>query len=214
MDKSTLSYLHELMHIASQVGHSRDTLEQFLTALRREFVFDNVAVYFPDETGKALDVSYARAVGRAKTAEADAAWGETFASQVVKKGSILLQDPQPGVQADDRLHQAYLLGLPLRKNDSVVGALVFVRFGGPPYEEEHIKIASFAASLLAILFERLRWNETHSELHDLKRQMQLQEDFVSTITNTTGFHQRLQHQPFARRYQLGCGNATRISGDH
>jgi signal transduction histidine kinase len=183
MDKSTLSYLHELMHIASQVGHSRDTLEQFLTALRREFVFDNVAVYFPDETGKALDVSYARAVGRAKTAEADAAWGETFASQVVKKGSILLQDPQPGVQADDRLHQAYLLGLPLRKNDSVVGALVFVRFGGPPYEEEHIKIASFAASLLAILFERLRWNETHSELHDLKRQMQLQEDFVSTISH-------------------------------
>jgi two-component system sensor histidine kinase KdpD len=171
------------MHIASQVGHSRDTLEQFLTALRREFVFDNVAVYFPDETGKALDVSYARAVGRAKTAEADAAWGETFASQVVKKGSILLQDPQPGVQADDRLHQAYLLGLPLRKNDSVVGALVFVRFGGPPYEEEHIKIASFAASLLAILFERLRWNETHSELHDLKRQMQLQEDFVSTISH-------------------------------
>jgi two-component system sensor histidine kinase KdpD len=73
--------------------------------------------------------------------------------------------------------------LPLRKNDSVVGALVFVRFGGPPYEEEHIKIASFAASLLAILFERLRWNETHSELHDLKRQMQLQEDFVSTISH-------------------------------
>jgi two-component system sensor histidine kinase KdpD len=182
MDKFTLSYLHELMQIASQVGHSRNTLEQFLTALRREFVFDNMAVYFHDETGKGLDVSYARAVGRAKTAEADAAWGETFASQVVKKGSILLQDPQPGAP-DDRLHQAYLLGLPLRKNDSIQGALVFVRFGGPAYEEEHVKIASFAAGLLAMLFERITWHETHSELNDLKRQMQLQEDFVSTISH-------------------------------
>jgi signal transduction histidine kinase len=68
-------------------------------------------------------------------------------------------------------------------NETVRGALVFVRFGGPAYEEAHIKIASFAASLLATFFERVTWNETHSELHDLKRQMQLQEDFVSTISH-------------------------------
>ena len=183
MDSSTLSYLQELMQIASQAGNSRNILEQFVVALRREFVFDNVAVYLPDETGKALDVSYARAIGRAKTAEADAAWGETFASQVVKKGSILLQDPLPDVPPDDRLHQAYLLGLPLRMNESVDGALVFVRFGGPPYEQEHIKIASFASNLLAMLFQRNTWLETHAELHDLQRQMQLQEDFVSTISH-------------------------------
>jgi signal transduction histidine kinase len=127
-------------------------------------------------------VTYARAIGRAKTAEADAAWGETFASQVVKKGSILLQDPLPDVPPDDRLHQAYLLGLPLRMN-SGMGAAVFVRFGGPPYEEKHIAIASLAAILLSSLFERITWKETHAELLDLKSQMQLQEDFVSTISH-------------------------------
>ncbi len=171
------------MQIASQAGNSRNTLEQFVNALRKEFVFDNVAVYLQNGTEKTLDVTYARAIGRAKNAEADAAWGETFASQVVKKGSILLQDPLPDVQPDDRLHQAYLLGLPLRMSDTVQGALVFVRFGGPAYEDGHIKIASFGASLLSVLFDRITWNETHSELRDLKRQMQLQEDFVSTISH-------------------------------
>jgi len=146
-------------------------------------VFDNVAIYLQNGTDRALDVMYARAIGRAKNAEADAAWGETFASQVVKKGSILLQDPHPEVSPDDRLHQAYLLGLPLRRNETVQGALVFVRFGGPAYEEAHIKVASFGASLLSMLFDRITWHETHSELRDLKRQMQLQEDFVSTISH-------------------------------
>jgi signal transduction histidine kinase len=183
MDSSTLAYLQELMQIASQAGNSRNTLEQFVTALRKEFVFDNVAIYLQSETEKTLDVTYARAIGRAKNAEADAAWGETFASQVVKKGSVLLQDPLPEVEADDRLHQAYLLGLPLRMSETVQGALVFVRFGGPAYEDAHIKIASFGASLLSVLFDRITWNETHSELRDLKRQMQLQEDFVSTISH-------------------------------
>src|SRR6266508_3630865 len=183
MDSSTLAYLQELMQIASQTGNSRNALEQFLAVLRKEFVFDNMAVYLLDETSKALDITYARAIGRAKNAEADAAWGETFASQVLKKGNILLQDPQPDVEPDDRLHQAYLLGLPLRMDGMVRGAAVFVRFGGPPYEELHEKIASFAVNLLSMLFERITWNETHSELGDLKRQMQLQEDFVSTITH-------------------------------
>jgi signal transduction histidine kinase len=183
MDNSTLAYLQELMQVAAQAGNLRSTLEPFLSILRREFVFDNVAVYLQDETSRAIDVAYARAIGRAKNAEADAAWGETFAGQVFKKGYILLQDPQPGIEADDRLHQAYLLGLPLRMDQIVKGALVFVRFGGPPYEEKHIKVALFAADLLSMLFERSAWKETNSELRDLKRQMQLQEDFVSTISH-------------------------------
>lgn len=182
MDISTLSYLQSLMQITSQTGNVRNALEQFMPALRKEFVFDNVAMYLPDDTGRALDVTYARAIGRSKNAEADAAWGETFASQVVKKGSILVQDPLPDVPPDDRLHQAYLLGLPLHVNHGV-GALVFVRFGGPPYEEQHIGIASFAANLLSLLLERFTWSETRAELLDLKRQMQLQEDFVSTISH-------------------------------
>lgn len=183
LDIPTLAYIQELMQIAGQVGNLRNTLEPFLTTLRREFVFDNVAAYLRDEESGAIDVAYARAIGRAKNAEADAAWGETFAGQVIRKGNILHQEPTPGIASDDRLHQAYLLGLPLRVDDVVKGALVFVRFGGPPYEENHVNVALFASQLLSMLFARSAWRESNSELSDLKRQMQLQEDFVSTISH-------------------------------
>jgi signal transduction histidine kinase len=183
MDYKTLEYLQELMLITAFADNSRPLIERFLQTLREQFVFDNVAVYVYDESTQSLDVVYARAVGRAKTAEADAAWGETFAGQVLKSGKLLLQDPKSDAPLDDRLSQAYLLGLPLRSDAATKGALIFVRFGGPVYESEHIELASFAADLLSNLFERAAWKETTSELRELKRQMQLQEDFVSTISH-------------------------------
>ncbi|HET9907392.1 MAG TPA: ATP-binding protein, partial [Anaerolineales bacterium] len=107
----------------------------------------------------------------------------TFAGQVLKSGQLLLQDPKSDAPLDDRLSRAYLLGLPLRSDIAIKGALIFVRFGGPVYESEHITLASFAADLISNLFERAAWKETISELSELKRQMQLQEDFVSTISH-------------------------------
>ena len=171
------------MRITAFADSSRPVIENFLKTLREQFVFDNVAVYLYDQSSESLEVVYARAVGRAKSAEADAAWGETFAGQVLKSGRLLLQDPKPDSPPDDRLSQAYLLGLPLRSDALTKGALVFVRFGGPVYESEHIALASFASDLLSNLFERASWRETSSELRELKRQMQLQEDFVSTISH-------------------------------
>ena len=171
------------MRITAFADSSRPVIENFLKTLREQFVFDNVAVYLYDRASESLEVVYARAIGRAKSAEADAAWGETFAGQVLKSGRLLLQDPKADAPSDNRLSQAYLLGLPLRSDGLTRGALVFVRFGGPVYESEHIALASFASDLLSNLFERAAWRETSSELRELKRQMQLQEDFVSTISH-------------------------------
>ena len=183
MDSHTLAYLQELMQSAAGSDTSRGNIEKFIVTLRKEFVFDNVAVYLQDKTTQNLEIVYARAVGRSKTAEADAAWGEDFAGQVVKKGQLLLRDPRPEVSPDDRLHQAYLLGLPIREGTLTRGAMVFVRFGGPVYEEQHVAVASLAGEMLSMLFERAASAELQAELEDLKRQMQLQEDFVSTISH-------------------------------
>lgn len=183
MDFQTLEYLQELMQSTAQAGNSRGAIEKFLATLRKQFMFDNVAVYLQDEVTGALDIVYARAVGRSKDAEADAAWGETFASQVLATGKMLMQDPKSDVPSDDRLHQSYLLGMPLRADGLIKGALVFVRFGGPIYTEDHIKIAVIATDLLTLLFERVASREMNAQLRELKRQMQLQEDFVSTISH-------------------------------
>jgi signal transduction histidine kinase len=183
MDSHTLSYLQELIQSAARTDDLRATIEKFIVTLRKEFVFDNMAVYLQDKSTQMLEIAHARAIGRSKNAEADAAWGEDFAGQVVKKGQLLLRDPKPDISPDDRLHQAYLLGLPIRQGDLVRGAIVFVRFGGPVYEDQHIAIASLASEMLSMLFERVAWAELQEELQELKRQMQLQEDFVSTISH-------------------------------
>jgi signal transduction histidine kinase len=130
-----------------------------------------------------LEIVYARAIGRAKNAEADAAWGEDIASQVLAKRQLLVQEPETISESEDRVHQPFLLGLPLRAEGVLSGALVFVRFGGPPYIDEHITLATLGAELLSVFFERRAWKKMNEELGELRQQIQLQEDFVSTISH-------------------------------
>jgi signal transduction histidine kinase len=183
MDAQVFSYIHELMRTALEGNDPRASIETFLARLRQQFVFDNVAVYLHDERTGALEIVYARAIGRAKTAEADAAWGETFAGKVMARGQILLQDPESDISKDDRLRQAYLLGIPLRSDGLIGGALVFVRFGGPPYEQPQLVVGSLVGDILSMMFERQAWKTMHEELRELRLQMRLQEDFVSTISH-------------------------------
>jgi signal transduction histidine kinase len=183
MDAQAFSYFHELMNIVIETGDTRKTAEKFLATLRQQFVFDNVAVYLQDAETNALEIVYARAIGRAKNAEADADWGETFAGQVFANGKLLIKAPGANSSSDDRLSQAYLLGIPLRDDGLIGGALVFVRFGGPAYEQDHITVATLAAELLSVMFERTAWKKMQKELRALRLQMQLQEDFVSTISH-------------------------------
>jgi len=183
MDMQSFSFVTELMRIVNEQGDTRSVVEKFLSVLRQQLVFDNVAAYLWDDETETLDIVYARAVGRAKNAEADAAWGEGIAAQVLAKTQLLVQEPNEIPSTEDRVHQPYLLGLPLRVDQGVNGALVFVRFGGPSYEDDHMAIASLGAELISVLFERRAWRKMDLELGELKRQMQLQEDFVSTISH-------------------------------
>jgi len=183
MDNLSFSYVNELMKVINGRGDTRTTVEKFLAVLRREFVFDNVAAYLQDDETRTLEIVYARAVGRAKNAEADAAWGEDIANKVLGKKQLLIQEPETISESGDRLQQAYLLGLPLHADGTLNGALVFVRFGGPAYVDEHITVAMIGAELLSVLFERRAWRKMNEQLTELKQQIQLQEDFVSTISH-------------------------------
>jgi signal transduction histidine kinase len=183
MDTQAFSYVNELMKALNERGEIRMVVQKFLAILRKEFVFDNVAVYLQDVVPGTLEIVYARAVGRAKDAEADAAWGDNIAAQVLEKNRLLVQEPESISSMQDRIRQPYLLGLPIHMDETVNGALVFVRFGGPVYIEEHIVVATLGAELLSVLFERRSWRSANDELDELKQQIQLQDDFVSTISH-------------------------------
>jgi signal transduction histidine kinase len=183
MDLYTLSFLHNIFQEVQLKQDWRAALDTLFVSLRDSFIFDNVAIYLEDPRTKGLDVVYARAVGRGKTAEADAVWGESLANEAITKGKMILKEPKRISGKTGRLGLAHLLGFPLFIGSKLGGALVFVRFGGPEYSELHIQTASLQAFWAAALIERRDLQEARTELDSVQRQMRLQDDFVSTISH-------------------------------
>jgi signal transduction histidine kinase len=183
MELQTLSSLHDIFQEVQRQPDWRAALDTLFVSLRVSFIFDNVAIYLEDPRTKGLDVVYARAVGRGKTAEADAVWGEGLANEVITKGTMVLKEPIQGSGTIGRLALAHLLAFPLYIGSKLGGALIFVRFGGPPYSELHIQIAALQAFWTAALIERRDLQEARVELDSVQRQMRLQDDFVSTISH-------------------------------
>jgi len=183
MDLQTLSTLHVIFQEVQRQQDWRAALDTLFVSMRDSFIFDNVAIYLEDPQTKGLDVVYARAVGRGKTAEADAVWGESLAAEAIAKGEMILKEPNSGTGKTGRLGLAHLLGFPLYIGSKIGGALVFIRFGGPEYSELHIQTASLQAFWSAALIERRDLQEARTELDSVQRQMRLQDDFVSTISH-------------------------------
>ncbi|MBI3167318.1 MAG: hypothetical protein HYZ22_02485 [Chloroflexi bacterium] len=183
MDKDTLSDLHRIFQDVQSKPDWKSALDALFLSMRGSFVFDNVAVYLSDRQTRGLDVVYARAMGRGKTAEADAAWGESVANDVISNEHMVIHGPDKGSIRTDRMTQTYLLGIPLYVGEKLRGALLFVRFGGPEYSDMHIHVASLQGIWAAALIERRELQEARTELDSVQRQMRLQDDFVSTISH-------------------------------
>lgn len=176
----------DFLAIGEIITKSKDlkaALDSLIKAMRTGFVFDNLALYRAEPDSSLNEVIYARAVGRGKKAEADAAWGEKIASQVMASGKMVLQQPEAIDPKADRLGQVSLLGLPLRTPDRLVGVLVLIRFGGPAFTPEHVDQAKFIATQVGLLFERHILLGDLSQLDDARRTLQLQQDFISTVSH-------------------------------
>jgi signal transduction histidine kinase len=182
LDTRTLSRIHSALQAVLRAGDWKEGLDRLLASLRADFVYDNVAIYLLDSQNNGLDVNYARAVGRGKRAEADVSWGEGIAGHVLAKNQILIETPETR-EDSPRLELPHLLGLPLLIGGRLGGAMVFVRFAGPLYTEEHIRLASLISLWTASLLERNALKNARSELESVQRQMRLQDDFVSTISH-------------------------------
>lgn len=182
IDPETLEYLYSILAPLNQKADWKASLGNLLASLRGDFLYDNVAVYLFDPQTRGMDVIYARAVGRGKSSEADVSWGEGIAGDVITQGKTITHEP--GLRQDaDRLGQPYLLGLPLSIGGRMNGALVFIRFGGPPYSDVNLRFAALIASSVASLLERKALMEARADLESIQKQMRLQDDFVSTISH-------------------------------
>lgn len=179
MNDDTLAFL-AMLEGAGSGKQWKKTLDVLTTTLRKGFVYDNLALYVAEKEGAIPEAVYARAVGRGRSAEADAAWGEDIANQVISSGTRLQVDPAGS--STERVHNPFLLGLPL----SLLfgrGALVFVRFGGPSFEAEQIMLASLAACIVSRVYERKILTSQKNQLEKARHQAQLQDDFIATVSH-------------------------------
>lgn len=157
-------------------------LDEVIRIARPVFIFDNVVFYEQNEE-QSLEVVHVRAIGRGRFREADLAWGESVGMEAftAKKNIIRVEDLTD--QIEDRTGLRHYLGLPLVFNRQTIGALVFIRFGGPAYLPGQIRFTEFIADNVSQLFARNRVSRELETLRAKQRLDSLQDDFVAMISH-------------------------------
>lgn len=183
----TEEHIPDILALAEAVTQNPDwkqALDSVMAVVRSVFLFDNLALYILENGSSELtEIAYARAVGRGQSAGADAAWGAEIASQVISQMGMVVQMPETPPSRENRITEPFLLGLPLRTYEGLLGALVFVRFGGPEYTPAQIQRAQYIATQFSALFVRKKLMEEVSALEKARRLLEMQEDFIATISH-------------------------------
>jgi signal transduction histidine kinase len=180
MDNETLELFTKLSD-SNVKDDWKKALNSLFITLRKTFVFDNLAIYLIEMAGALPEPVYARSVGRGRSKEAEASWGEEIANQVVATDKITVVTPS-GSSSSDRIDKPYLLGLPLNLPTGK-GAIVFVRFGGPEYTAEQMPLAALAAVQTDHIFENRTLKESQTQLEIARQRAQFQDDFIATISH-------------------------------
>ncbi len=180
MDGDTLEIFTKLSEPIFKDDWKKALNSLFIT-LRKKFVFDNLAIYLVEKAGALPEAVYARAVGRGRSKEAEASWGEEIANQVVATGKIIISNPTD-MSSSERTSKPYLLGLPL-KLPVGNGAIVFVRFGGPEYTPDQMPLAALATVQTDRIFENRSLKEIQIQLELARQRAQFQDDFIATISH-------------------------------
>jgi signal transduction histidine kinase len=157
-------------------------LEEIARISRPVFIFDSMVLYHAEEQGP-LDLSYAKVIGRGQSSDGDLAWGEMVANEVYTTRQTLMRRDEADGWAENRLNLREFLGLPLRIRKRMIGALVFARFGGPPYTPDQVHLAEFIAGHVGQLIGHKELVERVASLEAERRLERLQQDFIATISH-------------------------------
>jgi signal transduction histidine kinase len=166
--------------VAGAVGMDA-ALDEIIRLARPVFIFDNMVLYLK-QGSETLDPAYARAIGRGRSQEAELVWGESIALEVIQTGQVSMR--AEGAETDEeRTNLRYTIGLPLRSGNEIRGAVVFIRFGGPYYKPDQIRLAEFITMHVGQLLEHDQLVEKIVSLEAERRLDRLQEDFIATVSH-------------------------------
>ncbi|NLG73161.1 MAG: GAF domain-containing protein [Chloroflexi bacterium] len=177
-----LEAVYAISRVVARMEDINTALDEIVQLARPVFIFDNLALYLQENEDPRLP-RYARAIGRGRFLEADMAWGETIALEAVESGEKVIRKESVGNVEEDRNALRYYLGLPLTLGDRTMGALIFVRFGGPPYMPDQIHLAEFISDHVAQLLGHRELVGKIAELEAKRRLDDLQDDFIATVSH-------------------------------
>ncbi len=176
-----LEAVYTISQVVIEAEAVESALDKIIRLARPVFIFDSVVLYSQNKDGSS-EPTYVRVVGRGRFREADLAWGEAIAQQVIQSHQQVLKIEDENSH-QDRTDNRHFLGLPLHIANKLFGALVFIRFGGPPYQPEQTYLAGHFALHIAHLLEHRQFIEHIAELEAKQRLDHLQEDFIATISH-------------------------------
>ncbi|MGW8225381.1 MAG: sensor histidine kinase [Anaerolineales bacterium] len=182
LNPQELDAIYAISRVVTRASELDASLDEIIGIARTVFIFDNVVLYVHHQT-ESIEPSYARAIGRGRNSETDLAWGEPIAREVLKSGEIVLRQEITGDFTKDRMKDRYFLGFPLIAGDQQIGALVFVRYGGPQFTPEHTHLAEYIAGHIAQLYEHGNLVTQLSRLEAERQLERLQDDFVATVSH-------------------------------
>ena len=180
---SELNAVYAIARIVAETFDTESGLDAVFRLARTIFIFDTVALYLHNEESGQLEPSYARALGRGRSREAELTWGEPAALDAFHNGQTSLRTEDAGSSVKERDRRRDYLGLPLLVGGRGVGSLVFGRFGGPSYPAEHIRLAEFVAWHVGQLLENRRMARRIASLEAQRELARMQDEFISTISH-------------------------------
>lgn len=177
-----LEAVYAISRVVVETLDFETALAEIIRLARTVFIFDNAVLYLLNEKATALEPAFARALGRGRSSEADSAWGEMAAQEAYSRNRNYLHQPEVDPQKD-RMEQRFYLGIPLLVGGRSIGALVFIRFGGPQFTDDQINLAEFITAHVGQVLEHNRLVERISKLEADRRLARLQSDFIATVSH-------------------------------
>lgn len=177
-----LEAVYAISRAVARAENIETALDEINRLARPVFIFDNIVLYVKRDE-ESLEPSYARAIGRGRSLEAELAWGEATAGEVLSTKQVVIRRELADTGKDDRTRERFFLGLPLYLGSDLSAALVFIRFGGPIFTPDQIHLAEFIAGHVAQLLSHDRLVQQVASLEAERRLNQLQEDFIATVSH-------------------------------
>jgi len=178
-----LEVIYEISSAVAGAENTDSALEEIIHLARQVFIFDNIVIYKPNHNSQ-LEPVHPKAVGRGRFLEADLVWGESVAQKAYTEEKTIIYVEDLTDSIPDRTGIRHYLGFPLIiTGDDIIGSLVFIRFGGPPYTESQVRVAKYFSENVARLLEHQNLLNRAASLEAEHRLEMLRDDFTSTVSH-------------------------------